>query len=153
MPCDLTGISGLLKKIWEWLQGCLDKLIAALTTLFTFLFVPTAAEFQASFDSLLVGIQDKFDLETYENFVNSLKTLESPYPPNLTANILGEERVIINFEPFNKYRDIFFEWIRGYYFIFLIIYNMNFIYKLLRGSSLSDSAYTAFSSRKGGSDE
>ena len=44
----------------------------------------------------------------------------------------------INFKWITKYKDTWYGWVRGVLFIFIIIYHLNQILKLLRGITFTD---------------
>ncbi len=135
---DLTGIAGGLQSILDWLKGLIDKLIKALGDLLTALFVPSGAAFNDFFDPIMVGLKDKMDLDTFENFKNRMQSLSSPPAPNVTMDRDGVTYTVIDFSSFNDVRDKLWDWLRGYLFVFILLYNMNFVYKLIRGQSMFD---------------
>lgn len=65
---------------------------------------------------------------------------------NLTINMPK----FINFANVTKYRNIWYSWVRGFVFVFLIIYNINQVIKLFRGYNVADGVSQVADS-KGGS--
>jgi len=135
---DLTGISGALQGILNWLKTWLKSLIDALTALLSALFIPTDTALQNAFDPIMVGMKSKMDLHTFENFKSQMQSLSSPPAPNITMDRNGVTYTVVDFTSFNDVRDRLWGWLRGYLFVFILLYNMNFVYRLIRGQSMFD---------------
>lgn len=54
------------------------------------------------------------------------------------GNLNISQEKFINFSFITKYKDTWYGWVRGVTFVFLVIYNLNQLLKLIRGINLAD---------------
>lgn len=69
----------------------------------------------------------------------------------IANNLKVKQDKFINFGRITKYKQTWYSWVRGFTFIFLIIYNINQITKFLRGINVADgSVLVGTNSNEGG---
>ena len=86
----------------------------------------------------------KIPYQDYINLFEDLKTVTSG--ENFSIDIEGykigdltiSQSNFIDFGGVTKYKDMWFGWCRGITYIFMVIYNINQVLKLLRGFSVTD---------------
>lgn len=64
---------------------------------------------------------------------------------NMNFNV----KKFVDFSWVSKYKNTWYAWVRGFVFVFLIIYNINQVIKLLRGYNVAD-GFSKLSESNGG---
>lgn len=150
IPSDNTGFwSGL----WDWLKKILDAILsipgailsglgALITSIFTTLFVPDTAFWQNNFNNLNGEFKRVLDPTAYTSILESFQNLTSPTFNDITIpSIMGSPTVVIvESDYINSSLSTIHDWIRGFFFVLLALYNINMIYKLVRGGDVMSAA-------------
>lgn len=66
------------------------------------------------------------------------------------GNMNFNAKKFIDFSWVSKYKNTWYAWVRGFVFIFLIIYNINQIIKLFRGYNVAEGISKVSESNTGG---
>lgn len=116
-----------------------------LGNLLKWLFVPNENFFNDNIEEIKQGISDKIPYQDYINLFETIKTVESGEDLSIdlpeyqiSKNLTIKQNKFIDFGKVTKYKDIWYGWVRGFTFIFMIIYNINQITKFLRGVNVAD---------------
>lgn len=142
--------TGLWAKLWEWLKSILDvlkgilsailslplKLLELLKALLLALFIPSEGFWSDNMNnlkSLLWG-------DTIDNLTGELEGLGNASGgtfKDVIVSLMGvKDLVVIDADSVNSVLDYIHKWVRGVFYPFLLIYNINMLYKLIRGTSL-----------------
>lgn len=141
-----TEVGGLFAKLWDWLKKILDgilglpaKLIALLTTLLSTLFVPSETFWLENFNELKLLFAEKLDTDSYLSVLDSIKNVTSPsFSDVKLPSIMGSgETIIIKASYINSALPTIHNWVKGLFFVLLVFYNLNNVYKLLRGGDIT----------------
>ena len=150
---DPEGAStgGLFSKLFEWLKALLDALfkilnailaipaliINALKALILALFVPADGFWDENVNDLRKIVTDELDTEDLIDNVDDLGGVSGGQFKDVIVSLMGVDNLeVIDADSVNKVLDIIHKWVRGVVFPFLIFYNINQLYKLIRGTSL-----------------
>lgn len=120
------------------------KLIELFGELLKDLFVPSDNYFSNKIDDLKLRLSEKIPYEDFINMFGEIEKIESSNYSNISLNDykIGNNKISINnFINFNwllQYKDTWYAWVRGIFFILLIIYNINQIMKLFRGYNIGE---------------
>lgn len=154
-----TAIGNIFQPLWDFITTILDilnpysdnfifkKLIELLGDLLKWLFVPDENFFNNNIEEIKTNLSTKIP---YQDYINMFQTIEQiDTDGNLSVGIEDynfgngltySNKKFIDFGWITKYKDTWFGWVRGFTFIFLIIYNLNQITKFLRGINVADGA-------------
>ena len=148
---DGATTGGLFSKLFEWLKALLDALfkilnailaipsliINALKALLLALFVPTDGFWDDNVNDLRKIVTDELDTEDLIDNVDDLGGVSGGQFRDVIVSLMGVDNLeVIDADSVNKVLDIIHKWVRGVVFPFLIFYNINQLYKLIRGTSL-----------------
>lgn len=121
------------------------KIIELLGDLLEWLFVPNENYFNNQIESIKGQIAKKIPYEDYVSLFETIQTVSNgeditiDMPSYQIANgVTIQKSKFIDFGNITKYKNTWYGWVRGFTFIFLIIYNINQITKFLRGFSVAD---------------
>lgn len=98
-------------------------------------------------DNIKNKLSQKIPHYAYINVFERLQDDTSANSDSLDVNFSGYKigdttissgRNWVNFDFILKYKNTWFTWVRGFTYVFFVIYNANQFMKLLRGFSLSD---------------
>lgn len=142
----------MLNSIINSITSIPQKIVDLIGDLLKLLFIPDEEFFNERFDILKESLESRLSIESYKSLMQSIQTASAGEMPNIEAEIFGHTYTIVDFSIFAKYKPTFNGWVRGATFFFLLYYNINQIYKLIRGGSLSE-ALGMKSSEKGGSNK
>lgn len=146
----------ILKKLWDFLITIVDYLnpfsenfigkyiVEAIGNILQFLFIPEDGFFENEVNNIKENLSSKIPYQDYINLFEDLKTVTSG--ESLSIDIEGykigdltiSQSDFIDFGGITKYKDTWFGWCRGITYIFMVIYNINQVLKLLRGFSVTD---------------
>lgn len=118
------------------------KLIDLLSELLNFLFVPEENYFSDKFNNLRDSFSSRISYESYISIFSNIQSASGNKQISIDINgySLGNLNInkskFIDFSIFDKYKDTYYSWVRGFTFIFLILYIINHWYKLIRGVDL-----------------
>lgn len=148
-----------LNDIWESIKGIPGSIIELLGNLLQWLFVPSQDYFSSNFGEIKETLQAKLGYQAYIDIFGTLEDITSNGSTVIELNNyqVGNLNInmnnFINFNNIVKYRDTWYGWVRGFMFVALIIYNINQIYKLIRGTNLADGQKTISNMRGGGKND
>ena len=158
------GDNFILKKLWVFLTDIISflnpssdnffgkKIIELIGDLLKTLFIPKEDYFSNIKETLLSDLETKLP---YNDFVNRVGVLKDVATDGQLQDISIEHLQIgdivinvpnfIDFSYITKYRATYYIWVRGFMYIFLIIYNINQLLKFLRGFTLTDGSISSSS--------
>lgn len=124
------------------------KLVGLFGDLLKSLFVPSDNFFTSNIDDLKSQISNKMPYSDFLKIFGSIENVsaeDNSISINLpeykiSDNLTIKQDKFIDFSFVTKYREVWYSWVRGFVLIFLVIYNLNQISKLLRGVNISDAA-------------
>lgn len=118
-----------------------------LGNLLKWLFVPEENYFENEISKIKTKLSEKIPYQDYINLFETIKTVESGEDLSIdlpeyqiSNNLRIEQHKFIDFGKVTKYKQTWYGWVRGFTFIFMIIYNINQIMKFLRGFNVADGA-------------
>jgi len=100
------------------------------------LFIPKDNFFSNEFNQLNEQLSNKLSIQSYIDFLHAIGSAEGSRMQNVTVNYYGTTATIINFDIFYKWKDNTDRYIRGFIFALMILFNLNMIYKLIRGDNI-----------------
>ncbi len=130
----------ILKTLFEWI----GNFFTSLWDFFIRLFVPEDDYFSNKINDMKNKISQKIPYQDYVDMFETVKQVESgeDISINLNGYKIGNMNFnipkFINFSWVSKYKNTWYAWVRGFVFVFLIIYNINQVIKLLRGYNVAD---------------
>lgn len=134
---DIPGdIVGVLVDVWESLKSIPGDIIDLLRELLVELFVPQDSYFNGWKNKFDNQLRNKLPYTTYIDFLEDIKEINSAKLDDITVTIYGQECTVLSFNWYYKCKDDIDNLIRGFTFIVLIFFNINQMYKLIRGTSL-----------------
>lgn len=150
----IKGIADIFIDLWDWfnfiweaIKAIPQAIIDLLGSLLKWLFVPSENFFNDNIEEIKEKISEKIPYTDYVRLFETIKTLESDNNLSIdlpkyqiTENLEVEQNKFIDFGRITKYKETWFAWVRGFTFIFMIIYNLNQITKFLRGINVADGA-------------
>lgn len=147
----------ILLKLWDFLINIISyinpfsenflgkKIVELLGDLLKFLFVPSDGYFDNQVNTIKSELYRILPYEDYINLFGTIKDLSTGTEISVGLNNynLGNGLVysnpnFIDFSWVTKYKDTWYGWVRGILFIFIIIYHLNQLLKLLRGVTFTD---------------
>lgn len=104
-----------------------------------FLFVPSEGFVEAREAAILSSLEDNINVASFENFMTGFDNVIAGDIDDITIDLplTGDTYTLVSWSRFDEYKSTFDKWVKGFLFIFLIFYNFNFWYKVIRGGSLS----------------
>ncbi len=109
------------------------------------LFVPSENFFSSNIEEIKIKISEKIPYQDYINLFETIKTVENGEDLSIdlkeyqiSDNLKIQQNKFIDFGKVTKYKETWYSWVRGFTFIFMIIYNINQITKFLRGVNVAD---------------
>lgn len=133
LPSDFVGT---VEDILDWVKNIPESIISLLKDLLIELFVPSDTYFNDWKDKFDNNLRNKLPYTTYNDFMNNVKDITSSRLNDITVNIYGKECTIVTFKWYYDHYDEINSLIRGVMFFVLIFFNINMMYKLIRGTSL-----------------
>lgn len=152
----LESIINVLTSILEFFGGLVESLINALSSLLQYLFIPEEDYFDNMIGMLSDTLNERIKTQDYQELLESLQvSTRASSLPNMTATFFGQKVTIVDMSIYSNYQSTIYSWVRGTMFILLLFYNVNNIYKLIRGGSLQDGKgnSSAGSNTTGGNNE
>lgn len=136
-----------LGDIWESIKGIPQAIIDLLGNLLQWLFVPEESYFENEVNKIKEKISEKIPYQDYINLFETVKTVSAGEDLSIdlpeykvSDNLIIKQHKFIDFAKVTKYKNTWYGWVRGFTFIFMIIYNINQIMKFLRGFNVTDGA-------------
>lgn len=129
-----------MKTFFEWIGNFFNSL----WDFFISLFVPEDDYFTNKIDEMKSKISQKIPYQDYVEMFETVKQVESGEDITIDLNGYKVGNININAKKFidftwvSKYKNTWYAWVRGFVFIFLIIYNINQVIKLFRGYNVAE---------------
>lgn len=135
----------------DFLGGLISSLLDGLGKLLKSLFVPSDDYFNKKFDGLNGQLEGHVDVSTYKNIMDTFGRVKSVRSiPNITVDLWGQTLTIVDFSYIQSQQATINNWVRGFMFIFLVIFNINHVYKIIRKDTLSNTGSGVNPDGKGG---
>lgn len=130
-------IAQLIKELKALLVGLATDFIELLKELFITLFVPKADYFSSWNNRLKINLDKRLGYSTLISTLDNLKDVNSQ-TPSVTANFGSGDLQFIDFSFINSpmVREFMEFVVKGTFFFLLLIYNINNIYRIIRGTNL-----------------
>lgn len=158
------GIGNFFSMLWDWLgdiwesiKGIPKAIIDGIGNLLKWLFVPSDDYFSNVKETLLSDLETKLP---YQDYINMFSTILDIAVDGQIEDIsinnysVGSLQVnvpsFLDFSFITKYRATWYAWVRGFTFIFLIIYHINQLTKFLRGFSITEGSVKSAIESSGG---
>lgn len=141
-------MENIISYLNPWHENFLGKkIVELLEDLLKWLFVPDEDFFNNNIEEIKKGISQKIPYQDYVNLFETIKTIEGGEDLSIdlpeyqiSDNLTIKQSKFIDFGKITKYKQTWYGWVRGFTFIFMIIYNINQITKFLRGINVADGA-------------
>lgn len=133
------NILDFLGSIFDVIKSLGQFIIDGIMTVLKFLFIPDDKFFENKLNHLNDLLNQKIKTESYVELLENLQyagRMRASLPP-LTINIFGQNVTIVDFSLYAKYQETIYGWVRGFVFVFLVLYNFNNVYKLIRNGSMA----------------
>lgn len=132
----ILSIPGILSDILDFIISIPGNIIDLLEALLIKLFVPSEDYFSNWKNQFNNRLNDKLPYNVYVEFLEDLKDISDTRLDDITVNFYGQECTVFTFSWYYKCKDNIDSLIRGFTFIALVFFNINQVYKLIRGTSL-----------------
>lgn len=151
-----TSIWDSVKKVGEWFVELGGKIVEfkdsvlawfggffeALKETFLSIFVPSEDYFENKNNELSEALNSHFEYSELINPFTTFKNMTNSTPENITCELYGQTFTIIDWKYIVNVRPTIYFWVRGFFYPFLLLFNFNQLYKLIRGTSLVGSGRT-----------
>lgn len=111
------------------------------------LFVPADNFFTDNINDIKEKLSQKIPYQDYVTLFETIKTVSTGEDLSIdlpeykiSSDLTVKQKKFIDFGKVTKYKETWYGWVRGFTFIFMIIYNINQITKFLRGINVADGA-------------
>lgn len=125
------GLTEIRDKVFNIPQLIVDGISQTLR----WLFIPNENYFNNKFDEIKELLNSKIGMQQYINIFGQIKTTGEE-SSGLKINVYGKEVTIVDFSWIYAYKSSFNIFFRGFFIVLLILYNINQIYFLIRGTHL-----------------
>lgn len=132
----LRDILDVLRDIWDFIKSIPSLIIELLKDLLISLFSPKDSFFKDWNDKFHTLLGRKLPYDKYNSFFDDIKSILRYRLDDIKCTIYGQEVTVLSFKWYYMYEDTIDDWIRGVMFLVLVFYNINQMYKLIRGTSL-----------------
>lgn len=132
----VTETNTWLGKILTEVKAIPAKIAALLESLLMKLFYPSDMVLSSGFDGLMAAFKEKTDAQTYLDLLSRFKSLQDPDLADITVNWNGNTYVVLTWDFFRRTKATYSRWLRGFLYLFLLLFNFNNIYKLIRNGSV-----------------
>lgn len=133
-----TETNTWLQKLLVAVKAIPATLIGLLEDLLIKLFCPTDTVLQGGFDGIMAAFKEKTDYQTYIDLLSRFQGLSEPDLDDITINWYGNTYTVITWDFFRRTKAIYSRYLRGFLYLFLLLFNFNNVYKLIRNSSFFD---------------
>lgn len=130
-------IAQLIKELKALLVGLATDFLELLKELFITLFVPKADYFSTWNSKLKINLDKRLGYSALIGTLDDLKDV-NPQTPSVTANFGSGDLEFVDFSFINSsiVREFMDFVVKGTFFFLLLIYNINNIYRIIRGTNL-----------------
>ena len=143
----LNNLGNLVSNILSYINPSSDnflgkKLVELIGDLLKSLFIPKEDYFSNKFTTLKQSFSERLSYQSYIDIFEQSKLImaDEQLSIDLDNYIVGSNTLTINkfidFSIFDKYKSTYYSFVRGFTYIFLILYVINNFYKLIRGTSI-----------------
>lgn len=107
------------------------------------LFIPSDTYFSSNLNTIMSDLSNRLSYNSYLGVFQSVQNVTNGTMPVIAldgVNIGGMtfgSVTIVDWTWFNSIRNTWYGWVRGSVFIFLVIYNINNVYRLVRNGTLT----------------
>jgi len=133
---SLAGISKVLSSILSAIVSIPDRIITGLKELLISLLVPSPDYFRNKIDSLLSLLKSVLPYADYIKMLETIGNFSGGELKDITVTIMGATATVVSFGSFREILPTVRSWARGVFFVFMVIYYINQIYKLIRNTRL-----------------
>lgn len=123
-----------VKAVLDFFGGLIDALI----NMFKSIFIPSDGYFERKVSGLQSALNSKVDVDSYKQAFNSMTNADTVAVRSHRISLFGTSFDIDIWGTINKYKEQFQWIIRAVAFWALLQYNVNNVYKLIRGFSLDE---------------
>ena len=153
----LNNLGDLVSNILSYINPSSNnflgkKLVELIGDLLKALFIPKEDYFSNIKETLLSDLETKLPYNDFVTMFGTLKDVTNDGQfQDISINDLQIGDTVINLPNFidfsyiTKYRATYYMWVRGFMYIFLLIYNINQLLKFLRGFTLTDGSISSSS--------
>lgn len=134
----LEGLSTFVEDIYESLVDLPNTIIGLLSSLLNTLFVPSSTYFSINFNTIKSNLESHLSINSFRSLMESIQNASAGTLPDIKINMNGTEYTFLSFSFFTPYLPTIKNWIKGFLGALMVLYNINQIYKLIRGGSLHD---------------
>lgn len=163
-----TEVPSLFGKLWEWLKAILDALFKILNAILALPFVLLEMLWDFLWDlikAVFVPSEDFWDnnlnelkkviyYDELEDMVDDFSSIADGGGgsfKDIVVSLMGVDGLtVIDADSINSILDNIHSWVRGVIFPLLILFNINSLYKLIRGTSLVEATKGLAAREKGG---
>ena len=104
--------------------------------MFRYTFIPSPRYLELKFNDVKSVLEEKMGIDNYTEFMDRFKGASGGNLEDVKINIMGVSATIINFSVLNSVKTTIHGFVRGIMFVLLVLYNLNQVYFLIRGTSL-----------------
>lgn len=134
----VTSISTAASNILSFLGGLVKSFIDALLNLFKLIFIPDDGWLDSQLTDLQSSLNKKVNIDSYKTAMSAITNVQKVVPVSNRLSFMGATIDIDIIKSINDYRS-YTDWIiRAIAYYCLLQYNINNVYKLIRGGSLDD---------------
>ena len=148
------GDNFILKKLWVFLTDIISflnpssdnffgkKIIELIGDLLKTLFIPKEDYFSNKFTTLKESFSERLSYQSYIDIFEQSKLIKGDEQLSIDLDnyVVGSNTLSINkfidLSIFDKYKSTYYGFVRGFTYIFLVLYVINNFYKLILGTSL-----------------
>lgn len=141
----IGGIGDFFSSLTQIVQGIFENLVdlpSQIVDLFVealkSLFVPSENYFSDNFDAIKTLLETHLSLTSFKSLMEIIQNAQAGSLPDLKIKIFGVDYVLFSFKFFDPYIPTIHYWVKGFLGALLVLYNINQVYKLVRGGSLQD---------------
>lgn len=134
--CFLGGVTAGIADLISTILGLVGDLLDGLFELVKKIFLPSDNFWSSNLD----GLKNKFfhdEIKEVQNGVESLETVGSGQFGDVTGSLMGVDNLtIIDSTSINMSLEKIHSWVRGFFYPLLLFFNINQMYRVIRGTSL-----------------
>ena len=147
-----AAIANIASQISNLPSAIINGIVQGFQTVLEGLFVPSDGFFDEQFNAVKYSLEAKLSYESFTDILTNYSYISKGELNNITARIplINQDVTIVDFGYFQQYKNDIHNWVRGFMYIFLILYNFNFVYKLIRKDTFFTGGGQQSVSHKGG---
>lgn len=98
--------------------------------------MPDTEYFQLQFSVLKSKLLEKITVSEFEQALSQVQSVSGGTFTDITITIMGTTATIVSAEYVNAVLSTVHSWVRGFFFVLLVLYNYNQVHRLIRGSDI-----------------